>query len=85
MLIGYDILETWPRIWHRFNRMVERGIEPYPMVFNRKRKDLTKFQRWVITGLYRAVPFSEYDASRKGCAADMEMADAMQGELEQEA
>lgn len=70
MLIGYDKNETWERLWHRFNKMVERGIEPYPMVFDRSRKDLTKFQRWVITGLYRAVPFSEYDASMKGHAAD---------------
>jgi hypothetical protein len=68
MLIGYDKAETWDRIRHRFDRMVARGIEPYPMVFDRTRKDLTKFQRWVITGLYRAIPFSEYDAGRKGSA-----------------
>lgn len=70
MLIGFDENETWKRLWHRFNRLVERGIEPYPMVFDRSRKDLTKFQRWVVTGLYRAVPFSEYDASMKGHAKD---------------
>lgn len=69
MLIGYDPAETWERIWHRFNRMVERGIEPYPMVYDRSRKDLRKFQRWVITGLYRAVPFEEYDVSIKRSAA----------------
>lgn len=62
MLVGYDPTETWPRIWHRFNRMVERGIEPYPMVYNRERKDLTKFQRWVVMGLYRIIPWDEYDA-----------------------
>lgn len=49
--------------------MVERGIEPYPMVYDRSRKDLRKFQRWVITGLYRAVPFEEYDVSIKRSAA----------------
>jgi hypothetical protein len=65
MLIGYDITETWERIWHRFNRMVERGIEPYPMVYDRKRKDLLCFQRWVITGLYRIVPWEEYRRSTK--------------------
>jgi hypothetical protein len=69
MLIGYDPAETWERLWHRFNRMVERGIEPYPMVYDRSRKDLRKFQRWVITGLYRAVPFEEYDVSIKRSAA----------------
>jgi hypothetical protein len=65
MLIGCDILETWERIWYRFFKMVKRGIEPYPMVFNRSRLDLLAFQRWVITGLYRAVPFSAYESPRK--------------------
>ena len=65
MLIGYDPAETWGRIWHRFKRMVERGIEPYPMVFNRARKDLLCFQRWVITGLYRIVPWTEYERETK--------------------
>jgi hypothetical protein len=69
MLIGYDPAETWERLWHRFNRMVERGIEPYPMVYDRSRKDLRKFQRWVITGLYRAVPWEQYDVSIKRAAA----------------
>lgn len=65
MLIGYDITETWGRIWHRFNRMVERGISPYPMVFDRKRTDLLSFQRWVITGIYRFVKWDEYKRSTK--------------------
>lgn len=60
MLIGYDAKETWDRIWHRFNRMVERGIRPYPMVFDDRRKDLKAFQRWVVMGLYRIVPWEEY-------------------------
>jgi hypothetical protein len=65
MLVGFDKKETWDRIHHRFNRMVERGIRPYPMVFDQDRKDLKRFQRWAVTGLYRAVPFDEYDASKK--------------------
>lgn len=60
MLIGYDAKETWDRIWHRFNRMVERGIRPYPMVYDDRRKDLKAFQRWVVMGLYRIVPWEEY-------------------------
>lgn len=60
MLIGYDKAETWERIWHRFNRMVERGVRPYPMVYDRTRKDLCAFQRWVNLGLYRIVPWDEY-------------------------
>lgn len=65
MLIGYDIEETWDRIWHRFNLMVEREIRPYPMVYDRKRTDLLSFQRWVLTGLYRIVKWDEYRRSTK--------------------
>lgn len=65
MLIGFDKAETWDRIWHRFNRMVEREIDPYPMVFDRSRTDLLCFQRWVITGLYRFVPWPEYKRETK--------------------
>lgn len=65
MLIGYDKAETWDRIWHRFGRMVDRGIKPYPMVYDRNRRDLLAFQRWVVTGLYRAVPWIEYQQETK--------------------
>jgi hypothetical protein len=77
MLIGYDKAETWERIWHRFNRIVERGIEPYPMVYDRSRADLLCFQRWVITGLYRIVPWNEYERSTKS----IESMDAYNGVL----
>lgn len=71
MLVGWDKSETWERIWERFNRMIARKIEPFPMVFDCRASDperyraLKKFQRWVVTGLYRAVPFKDYDASKK--------------------
>jgi hypothetical protein len=46
------------------------GVEPYPMVYERRRRpDLRAFQRWVITGLYRAVPFEEYEVSMKRAPA----------------
>jgi hypothetical protein len=65
MLVGFDPLETWERLWHRFNRMVERGIEPYPMVYNRQRRpDLVRFQRWVVMHLYRIIPWEEYGKTR---------------------
>ena len=77
MLVGFDKRETWERIWHRFNRMVDRGIEPFPMVFDCRATDpqryrpLKQFQRWVVTGLYRAVPWELYDSSAKsGRATD---------------
>ena len=65
MLVGYDPSETWERLFRRFNAMVERGIMPYPMVFDQKRKDLKEFQRWVVTGLYRAVPWEEYKVKKQ--------------------
>lgn len=69
MLVGFDPSETWERIFHRFDKMVARGIRPYPMVFDVRRIDLKRFQRWVVTGLYRAVPFKQYDAGRKAADA----------------
>lgn len=64
MLIGFAPDETLERIFYRLDRMVERGIRPYPMVYGH-RPDLKRIQRWVVTGLYRAVPWSDYDASMK--------------------
>jgi hypothetical protein len=65
MLIGCDPEETWARIWYRFRKMVECGIRPYPMVFRRNRQDLLCFQRWVVRGLYRKVPWPEYKRQTK--------------------
>ena len=71
MLVGFDKNETWDRLHYRFGKMVARGIQPYPMVFDCRATDpvryrgLKQFQRWAVTGLYRAVPFSDYDASIK--------------------
>ncbi|CAB3753973.1 hypothetical protein [Paraburkholderia humisilvae] len=65
MLIGFDPLETWDRIWHRFNRMTELGIDPYPMVYNDRRADLKCFQRWVITRTYKTTPWDEYRRETK--------------------
>lgn len=66
MLIGYDKAETWDRLWHRFTRMVERGISPYPMVYER-RPDLLCFQRWVIAGggQYRYISWGDYERETK--------------------
>lgn len=33
MLIGFDPRETWERLFYRYNRMMVRGLRPYPMVF----------------------------------------------------
>jgi hypothetical protein len=66
MLVGYRQGETWDEVMYRFNRMVERGIRPYPMVFNNQNLDLKRFQRWVIRKYYTFVPFAEYNVNTKG-------------------
>jgi hypothetical protein len=74
MLVGFDRNETEERIFRRFNRMVERGIEPYPMVYDRSRRDLAAFQRWAVTGLYRAVPWNEYrHNAKRSCLASSDL------------
>ena len=62
MLIGYDKRETWERIWYRFNKMVDLGILPYPMVYDplQQRKDLKQFQRYVVRQYYRHKTWKEY-------------------------
>lgn len=69
MLVGYDRRETHDRIMHRFERMVERGVLPYPMVYDRANRELCDFQRWAVTGLYRALPFKDYCRNLKRKAA----------------
>lgn len=71
MLVGFDKGETWRRIWHRFWAMADRGILPYPMVFDRRRKDLTSWQRWANLGLYRCVSWAAYNAKAGDYAESM--------------
>jgi hypothetical protein len=80
MLIGYDKRETWERVLYRFNKMVERQIRPYPMIYGDRqktlplgdcnqrieRRTLAEFQRWVIRRAYAQVPFEHYDVKTKG-------------------
>tara|TARA_R100001440_G_scaffold29213_2_gene46815 strand:- start:5590 stop:6585 length:996 start_codon:yes stop_codon:yes gene_type:complete len=62
MLIGYDKRETWERIWYRFNKMVDIGVLPYPMVYDplQQKKDLKQFQRYVVRQYYRHKTWKEY-------------------------
>lgn len=86
MLVGFDREETWERVLHRFGRMVERGMRPYPMIYGNKlrtlplgnaarrietrRLTLGDFQRWAVRSSKLGVPFHEYDAAAKGWASD---------------
>lgn len=80
MLVGYDRRETWERIMYRFNKMVARGIRPYPMIFGDRdrrlslggfngkieKRTLAEFQRWAIRKAYTFIPFEFYDVNAKG-------------------
>jgi hypothetical protein len=79
MLVGYDRRETWERVLYRFDKMVARGIRPYPMVFGERERTLPlggceqrigdrtlgEFQRWAIRRLYTVVPFEDYDVGAR--------------------
>lgn len=72
MLIGYDRRETWDKIFYRYNRMMERGVRPYPMPFHKLRftnqahyRRLRQFQAWIIRGTHKKTPFEEFNANHK--------------------
>lgn len=61
MLIGYDREETWERIFYRFDKMVARGVLPYPMVYNNADRNLKRFQRYVIMRFYKTgITFDQF-------------------------
>lgn len=66
MLVGYRKAETMEEIMYRFQRMVDRGIRPYPMVFNNADRDLKRFQRWAIRRYYQFIPFAEFNTKDRG-------------------
>lgn len=80
MLVGYDKKETWERVMYRFQKMVARGIRPYPMVYGDRNRTLplggcnqridgrtlSEFQRWAIRKAYTFIPFEHYDVNAKG-------------------
>lgn len=71
MLVNHDPRETWERRWYRFGKMVDRGIRPFAMVFNKATApaDIVCWQRWINTGLYRHVPWDEYRRETKSQAS----------------
>ena len=60
MLIGYKPGETMEEILYRHSRLVDRGCLAYPMVFNNEDRELKKFQRYVVRGYARVVPWEEF-------------------------
>lgn len=62
MLVGYRKDETMGEVLYRFNKMVARGIKPYPMVYDNENKQLKAFQRYVIRRYYQFVSWDDYVA-----------------------
>ena len=61
MLVGYRPRETMEDILHRFNRLVDAGCRPYPMVYERWRQpELRHFARWAIRRFYELVSWDDY-------------------------
>ena len=61
MLVGYAPDETMERIMYRFQRLVDVGCRPYPMVYDRSKTELVQFQRWAIRRYYTMMPWEDYD------------------------
>ena len=40
MLLGFDKNETWERVLYRFDKMVARGIRPFPMIYGDRYRTL---------------------------------------------
>ena len=79
MLVGYDKRETWERVLYRCNKMVERGIRPFPMIYGDRHrslppgnanarighKPLWEFQKWAVRRYYELMPFEHFDNNAK--------------------
>lgn len=70
MLVGFAKDETLDAIMYRFHRMTERGMRPYPMVYNNENATLKRFQRWAIRKYYTFIPFEQYNVNAKGRAVE---------------
>jgi len=87
MLIGYDKRETWERVLYRFNRMVERGIRPFPMIYgdrfrglpaggSNKRlghKRLCEFQKFAVRRYYELMEFEQFENSAHRLSGQQEL------------
>lgn len=61
MLCGYWPNETFDDVYYRFQRMVNMGLMPYPMVYGND-PQLKKFQRWVIRRYYQLTSWEDFNS-----------------------
>lgn len=88
MLVGWDEKETWEHIWRRFDTMLEYGILPYPMVYQRAGGKLTnnslsllelrQFQRWIIRRHYHVMSFEDFKLCSEGRKRDLHNANRLE-------
>jgi len=64
MLCGFKKGETIDEVMYRFRRMADLGIRPYPMVYDPTNRELKRFQRWAVTGIWRKVAWQDYSTRR---------------------
>jgi len=57
---------TFEEDWHRFKVLNELGVDPYVMLYNRKKASRfhKDFARWINQRRYKACSFENYDRSR---------------------
>lgn len=62
MLCGYWQWETFEDVYYRFQKMVDMGLMPYPMVYGASPnyKELKKFQQWVVRRYYQFTDWNIY-------------------------
>ncbi|NJK31302.1 MAG: radical SAM protein [Deltaproteobacteria bacterium] len=65
ILIGYWAGETHEDRDHRRHKLREFGARPYPMPYTR-RPELVAFQRWVVQGYDKAIPWETFWAEARG-------------------
>lgn len=77
-LCGYWPNETFNDIWYRFQRMVDIGVLPFPMIYRDEDKVideddistpsykmLKRFQRWVVRRYYKIVTWPQYNMTSR--------------------
>lgn len=60
MLIGKDPKETEEDVIYRFRELIAMGCLPYPMVFDRSRLLLCRFQKWVIRRYHEICTWEDF-------------------------
>jgi len=63
MLCGYWKTETFDDIYYRYQKMMDIGLMPYPMIYLNTTADyqqLKKFQRWVIRRYHEFITWEKF-------------------------